>query len=95
LREIKEILGFSKLICTQTYIKDNKIIITGENCYGKSKVARLLEQYPKSSIDWQNSYCFTDNSSDMSLLSLFGYSFAVNNNKMAAKNPGFKNLVWK
>jgi HAD superfamily hydrolase (TIGR01490 family) len=95
LREIKEALGFSKLICTQTTFKDNKIIITGENCYGKSKIARLLEQYPKSSTDWQNSFCFTDNLSDSGLLSLFGNPFAVNNKKLAARNPGFKHLVWK
>lgn len=95
LREIKEVLGFSKLICTQTTFKDDKIIIAGENCYGKNKIIRLLEQYPKDSIDWQNSYCFTDNLSDSGLLSLFGNPFAVNNNKLAARNPGFKHLVWK
>jgi HAD superfamily hydrolase (TIGR01490 family) len=95
LREIKEALGFSKLICTQASLKDNKIIITGENCYGQNKTERLLEQYPKDSTDWQNSYCFTDNLSDSGLLSLFGNPFAVNNSKLAAKNPGVKQLVWK
>ena len=95
LKEIKEALGFSKLICTETCLKDDKIIITGENCYGGNKILRLLEQYPNDRIDWQNSYCFTDNLSDWRLLSLFGHPFAVNNNKLAAKNPGFKHLVWK
>jgi phosphatidylglycerophosphatase C len=95
LAGVKEALGFSKLICTQTVTKDGNIIITGENCYGQNKVARLLEQYPGGSTDWQGSYCFTDNSSDMGLLSLFGNPFVVNNNKLAAKNPGVKNLVWK
>ena len=95
LREIKEALGFSKLICTETCLKDDKIIITGENCYGGNKILRLLEQYPKNYIDWQNSYCFTDNLSDWRLLSLFGHPVAVNNNKLTAKTPGFKHLVWK
>lgn len=95
LNQIKEALGLSKLICTQTRLKDGKIIITGDNCYGKNKIIRFLEQYPKDSIDWQNSYCFTDNESDLGLLSLFGNSFVVNNNKLAAKNPGHKKLVWK
>ena len=95
LSQIKEALGFSKLICTETCIKDDKIIITGENCYGRNKILRLLEQYPKDSIDWQNSYCFTDNLSDSGLLSLFGNPFAINNKKLAAKNPGFKHLVWE
>ena len=95
LREIKEALGFSKLICTQTCLKDDKIIIAGENCYGRNKILRLMEQYPKDYIDWQNSYCFTDNLSDWRLLSLFGNPFAVNNNRLTAKNPDFKHLVWK
>jgi len=95
LREIKKALGFSKLICTASCLKDDKIIITGENCYGKIKIIRLLEQYSMDSVDWQNSYCFTDNQSDSGLLSLFGNSFIVNNNKLAAKNPNFKRLVWK
>ena len=95
LREVKEALGFSKLICTQTSLKEGKIIITGKNCYGKNKVAMLLEQYPKDSVDWQGSYCFTDNSSDLGLLSFFGNPFVVNNNKLAVKNPGIKNLAWK
>jgi HAD superfamily hydrolase (TIGR01490 family) len=94
LKEIKKTLGFSKLICTQTCLKDDKIIITGENCYGQNKIARLLEQYPVDSIDWQNSYCFTDNVSDSDLLSLFGNSFVVNNKKLAARNHRYKHLNW-
>jgi HAD superfamily hydrolase (TIGR01490 family) len=95
LRGVKEALGFSKLICTQTSFKDGKVIITGKNCYGQNKIERLLEQYPGDSIDWQNSYCFTDNLSDSGLLSLFGNPFAVNNSRLAAKNRGAKHLVWK
>jgi HAD superfamily hydrolase (TIGR01490 family) len=95
LIQIKEALGFSKLLCTQTCFRDDKIIITGENCYGKNKIIRLLAQYPKDSVDWQNSYCFTDNQSDSGLLSLFGNPFVVNSNKLAAKNHAFKHLIWK
>ena len=95
LREIKEALGFSRLVCTLTSLKEGKIIITGENCYGQNKIERLLEQYPKDSIDWHNSYCFTDNLSDSGLLSLFGNPFAVNNFKMAVKNARVKNIAWK
>lgn len=95
LSQIKEALGFSTLICTQTSLRDSKVTITGDNCYGKNKIAKLIAQYPKDTIDWQNSYCFTDNPSDSALLSHFGNAFAVNSKKLAAKNPGVKHLVWK
>ena len=95
LKEIKEALGFTKLICTETCLKDNRIIITGKNCYGENKILKLLEQYPPESVDWENSYCFADNLSDSGLLSLFGNPVAVNNNKLTLKNPGFRHLTWK
>lgn len=95
LREIKEALGFSKLICTETCFKDDRILITGKNCYGENKILKLLDQYPQDSVDWENSYCFADNLSDSGLLSLFGNSVAVNNNKLTLKNPGLRYLTWK
>jgi len=95
LKEIKDALGFSELICTKTSIQNGKITIDGENCYGQSKVSRLMEKYPGDSVNWQNSFCFSDNSSDKCLLSLFGNPFVINNRKFAAKNPDFVNLAWK
>jgi phosphatidylglycerophosphatase C len=95
LRKVKEDLGFSKLICTQTSFRDGKLVITGENCDGQNKIERLLDQYSKYPIDWKNSYCFTDNPADSGLLLLFGNPFAVNNNKIVVKNTGIKKLVWK
>ena len=85
LKHISSMLGFSCLICTKTEIKNGSIIIKGDNCYGENKVKMLIEKYKNNKIDWDKSYCFADNKSDLSLLKLFGNSFIVNNKKIASK----------
>jgi len=95
LKKIKDKLGFSKLICTKTNFRNGKIIIRGENCYGKNKIKMLLDEYKKEDINWEKSYCFADNKSDRHLLSLFGNAYVVNNKKFVKDNPNFKPLVWK
>ncbi len=94
LKKIKDKLGFSKLICTKTYYKDRKIIISGKNCYGKNKIKMFLDKYKIKDINWKESYCFSDCSSDKKLLSYFGKSYFINNKKLAKNNPQFKYLRW-
>ena len=94
LKKIKDKLGFSKLICTKTYYKDGKIIISGKNCYGKNKIKMFLDEYKIKDIDWKESYYFSDCSSDKKLLSYFGKSYFINNKKPAKNNPQFKYLRW-
>ena len=95
LSEIKERLGFNKLICTETTIINGRVIITGENCYGKSKIRMLRAAYPDDYIDWENSYCFADNLSDEHLLELFGNPIVVNDRRLKRKNPHFRFVAWK
>lgn len=95
LKKVREALGFTKLICTETTLKEGRMIITGDNCYGENKILKLLGDYEQDKVDWKNSYCYSDNLSDSDLLSLFGNPIAVNNIKLAVKNPGFKYLSWK
>ncbi len=95
LKEVKKRLGFDKLICTETSIEDNRVMITGENCYGKTKIKMLKERYPEDYIDWENSYCFADNLSDEHLLELFGNPVVVNDRRLKRKNPHFRFVIWK
>lgn len=95
LKEIKKKLDFNELICTETSIIGNKIVITGENCYGKTKIKKLQEIYPEVGVDWKNSYCFADHLSDEHLLKLFGNPVVVNDLRLKRKNPHFKYVVWK
>ncbi|NQT65965.1 MAG: HAD-IB family hydrolase [Actinobacteria bacterium] len=95
LEKIKDKLGFSKLICTKTNLNNGKIIIYGENCYGKNKIKMLLDEYKKKDVNWKKSYCFTDNKSDKHLLSLFGNAFVVNNKRFKKNNSKFGLLIWE
>ena len=93
LRKVKEGLGFSKLICTETKLEEGKLLISGKNCYGENKIIKLESEYGRD-INWKDSYCFSDHSSDIKLLSLFGNSFIVNNAKIDNKGLNIKTLVW-
>ena len=95
LEKIKDSLGFSKLICTKTNMKNGKIIISGEDCYGKNKLKMLLDEYRRENVNWGKSYCFADNKSDKHLLSLFGNAFVVNNKRFKKDNSNFELLIWK
>ena len=95
LKKIKDSLGFSKLICTKANFKNGKIIISGEDCYGKNKLKMLLDEYRRENVNWGKSYCFADNKSDKHLLSLFGNAFVVNNKRFKKDNSNFELLIWK
>ena len=95
LEKIKDSLGFSKLICTKTNMKNGKIIISGEDCYGKNKIKMLLDEYRRENVNWGKSYCFADNKSDRHLLGLFGNAYIVNNKRFRKNNLNFKLLTWK
>lgn len=95
LEKIKDSLGFSKLICTKTNMKNGKITICGEDCYGENKIKMLLDEYKKEDINWEESYCFADNKSDRHLLGLFGNAYIVNNKRFGKDNSNFKLLTWR
>ena len=95
LEKIKDSLGFSKLICTKTNMKNGKITICSEDCYGENKIKMLLDEYKKEDVNWEESYCFADNKSDRHLLGLFGNAYIVNNKRFGKDNSNFKLLTWK
>ena len=45
LEKISRELGFSELICTRMVYRDNKVVVSGLNCYGKNKIKMLLDSY--------------------------------------------------
>ena len=95
LEKISQELGFDELICTRTIYNNNKIAISGLNCYGKDKIRMLLDKYMEDRVDWEGSYCYTDSESDKGLLDLFGNPYIVNNGRFGKKNPDFKSVIWK
>jgi len=95
LEKISKELGFSELICTRTACSNNRIVISGLNCYGKNKIKMLLEKYKEDGVDWKRSHCYTDSQSDRGLLNLFGNPCIVNNIRFEKKNPDFKSVIWK
>ncbi|GAI52397.1 unnamed protein product, partial [marine sediment metagenome] len=95
LEKISTGLGFSELICTRTAHGDNRIVISGLNCYGKNKMKMLLGKNKEDRVDWEGSYCYTDSESDRGLLSLFGNPYIVNNVRFGKKNTDFESVIWK
>ncbi|MCD4670440.1 MAG: HAD-IB family hydrolase [Actinomycetia bacterium] len=95
LEKVSRGLGFSELICTRTTCNDNKIKITGLNCYGKNKIKMLLGSHKEDRVDWKASYCYSDSESDRELLSLFGNPYIINNVRFGKKDPDFKSVIWK
>lgn len=94
LKNIASKLGFSKLIATKTNIINKKIIVE-KNCYGKNKLKMLLDEYNKGDVNWEQSYCFADDSSDKYLLDYFGNPIVINNKRLAKRNPRYKYVEWK
>jgi len=95
LKKISRELGFSELICTRMVHRDNRVVVSGLNCYGKNKIKMLLDSYRGDNVDWKGSYCYSDSESDRELLSLFGNPYIVNNTKFGKKAPEFKSVIWK
>jgi phosphatidylglycerophosphatase C len=95
LEKISQELGFDEIICTRTIYNNNKIAISGLNCYGKDKIKMLFDKYIEDRVDWEGSYCYTDSESDKDLLDLFGNPNIVNNGRFGKNNPNFKSVIWK
>ncbi|MGM0366619.1 MAG: HAD-IB family hydrolase [Actinomycetota bacterium] len=93
LNKVYQSLGFDNLICTEIYEKEGKVGII-KNCFGKNKIEMLLQYYGDETIDWENSYCFSDGPTDKELLELFGNPYIINNRKFYKKNPGFNFQKW-
>ena len=80
LLPLKETLKVKDIIATKVNKKSGKF--ESENCYGKEKVIRLKEKYPK--IEVANVY--SDSMSDLPILKLAKNSYLVNNNKILKIN---------
>lgn len=93
LKKVKDELGFSKLICTETRLENGNLFISGKNCYGNNKILKLQSEYG-SNVNWKDSYCFSDHSSDIKLLSLFGNAFIVNNKMIRNRDLNIKSVIW-
>ena len=64
----------------------------GENNKGEEKVLRLMKVFEGISIDFENSYMFSDSMSDDPLLKLVGFPYLINYKK---KNPKYPVLNWR
>lgn len=95
LEKISRELGFSELICTRMVHKGNEVVVSGLNCYGKSKIKMLLDSHKGDKVDWKRSYCYSDSESDRELLGLFGNPYIVNNAGFGRVAPEFKSVIWK
>lgn len=78
-------LQADKIIANDFFYLDS--IFTGrmvrEDCYGKYKLDRLEECYSNQTIDYENSYFFSDCMSDLPLFNIFGNSFLVTKENIA------------
>lgn len=74
-----EKLGCHRVIGTEIPIF-NGIVKPDEeidHIYGKRKVSRLLEDYPKEKVHWEKSKAYADSFSDLDLLEQVGHPVAV------------------
>jgi len=65
----------------------------------KENIKKLKEIFPEivteEKIDFENSYCFADNKSDLDILLRFGRSYSINNKALVKSYPRIKLLRWK
>ncbi len=63
--------GIDCVLANEIIYKNNRCVGKyGEECMGKNKVARLASYLSLNDIDYQNSWAFTDDKSDIPLLEL-------------------------
>jgi phosphatidylglycerophosphatase C len=89
-------LGFDRLICTRAVL-DPAPRIVGANCYGEEKVRRLKELDLFQTINWPNSYAYSDHISDLPMLRLCGHPVAANPKadlRQLAQSEGFEIVDW-
>ncbi|MBQ6819907.1 MAG: HAD-IB family hydrolase [Clostridium sp.] len=95
LNEFYAIKEVDMIIGTKFSIKEGKFIrkMDGANCKGEEKVRRLKEVLKKQglSIDFKNSYMFSDSLSDKPLLDLVGNPYLIN----FKKKTNYKILQWR
>lgn len=96
LNELYNLNIVDKIIGTKFIVEGGKYknIILGENCKGEEKVKRLLEVIREESItvDFKESYMYSDSLSDMPLFKMVGHPYLVN----PRKNHGeIEKIVWR
>ncbi len=92
--KLKDVFDADYVIGTRFEEKDEIFTgkILGENNKGEEKVLRLLKMFDGTSIDFENSYMFSDSMSDDPLLKLVGHPYLINYTK---KNPKYPVLNWR
>jgi len=72
--------GVDCLICTKFLNQEGNFTgnLYGANCKGEEKRKRLLETYPASEIDWEQSYGYGNSVEDVPFLEVVGNAVAVN-----------------
>ena len=63
-------LPVDQIIGTKAGIENGKVKIYGKNCKSAQKVVRIQEYIDLSDIDYENSYGYSDSSSDLPMLKL-------------------------
>lgn len=92
--KLKEVFGADYVMGTKFEEKNELFTgkMFGENNKGEEKVLRLLQIFDGISIDFENSYMFSDSMSDDPLLKLVGNPYLINYKK---KNPKYPVLNWR
>ena len=95
INEFYNIKEVDKIIGTKFNFSDGIFTrkMEGENCKGKEKVKRLMEEIEKDHIevDFKESYMFSDSLSDKPLLDLVGKPYLIN----YKKDHDIEILKWK
>ena len=92
--KLKDMLHADYVMGTRFEIKNDQFTgkMYGENNKGEEKVLRLQKAFQGQSIDFKNSYMFSDSMSDDPLLKLVGHPYLINYKK---KNPKYPVLNWR
>ena len=92
--KLKDVFGADYVMGTKFEEKDELFTgkMFGENNKGEEKVVRLLKIFEGISIEFENSYMFSDSMSDDPLLKLVGHPYLINYKK---NNPKYPVLNWR
>jgi HAD superfamily hydrolase (TIGR01490 family) len=96
---IKEDIGADELIASRLEQKAGKYTgLTSVVCFGKNKELLIRRLAARRSINLKNSYAYSDNNSDVAMLSAVGNPCAVNPQarmRKAALSKGWKIVRWR
>lgn len=96
LKNLVKYIGVSLVLGTSFEVNCSGVytgLIKGKNCKGDEKVCKLNKSLIASgkTIDWENSYMYSDSLVDKPLFELCKYKYLINNNKHI---EDYINLEW-